>query len=68
VKKALWVHFIIKNNKNIIITLNIKLNINHFYNFTVNNFIYFIDNFLIKKIIKFKILLNRKKIKFKKNT
>jgi len=39
--KNTWVHFIIKNNKNIIIiTLNIKLNINHFYNLIVNNFLF----------------------------
>jgi len=29
-------------------------------------FIYFINNFLIQKIIEFKILLNEKTIKFKK--
>jgi len=43
------------------------LDINNFYNFTSNNFlIYFIDNYLIKKVVKFKKLSNEKMIKIKK--
>ena len=40
---------IIKNNNNIfIIIINIKLNINHIYNFIINHFYLFLNNFLTK--------------------
>jgi len=41
---------IIKTNKILIVVIIItKLNMNNFYNFIINKFIYFVRNLLVKK-------------------
>ena len=39
------------NNNNIIIIIIIKSNINNLYNLIINSFIYFVNNFVVKKFL-----------------